>query len=572
MKFLIRKIYIILFLMSTLLFGVNVFAKESKIQYTKENISNYFSGIVSANYADSKSAFKHLKKVQSLKNHHSNYNIQFLRTLVLLEKFEQAFEFAKNAWRENELFFEADLMIGLYYFLKQENFEAEKHFKRLNNMYKYDIVFQNLVGNVLLSLTKASENNEIESLQYLNKIPDRYFYLKKIQKSFIYCHFGKKETENLFRELIENEDYDFSRYSFFLVSTLLHDNKNLEAKKIIDNLREKHFSNLLINQTGNLILNNKLEKVKNFFNCKNPKDVIAEFLYIIANLHANEKDYELSNFYLKISLFINNKFEMNKTLLAENLYYQKKYKLSENVFYSLKPISETYSWHSSKSIASILLDTVGKERSISSLKKEFDLLKNRNFKHYYEMANFYKDNEYFEESIKYYSLALQNINSDHYLFPKILDRRGSSFERIGEWEKAEKDLTESLKILPDEPYVLNYLAYSWVEKKINLDKALEMLRHAVSLKENDGYIIDSLGWAYYAKKDYIKAEKFLREAVKLKPEDPVINDHYADSLWMLNKDIQARYVWKYVLSLDDIKEELRDNVNNKLTFGITNES
>ena len=191
MKYNIKKIYLILFLIVGLAYTTECFAKESNIKYSKENISNYFSGIVSANYADSKSAFKHLKKVQSLKNHHSNYNIQFLRTLVLLEKFEQAFEFAKNAWRENELFFEADLMIGLYYFLKQENFEAEKHFKRLNNMYKYDIVFQNLVGNVLLSLTKASENNEIESLQYLNKIPDRYFYLKKIQKSFIYCHFGK---------------------------------------------------------------------------------------------------------------------------------------------------------------------------------------------------------------------------------------------------------------------------------------------------------------------------------------------------------------------------------------------
>ena len=171
---------------------------------------------------------------------------------------------------------------------------------------------------------------------------------------------------------------------------------------------------------------------------------------------------------------------------------------------------------------------------------------------------------------KYFSLALKNINLDHQLVPKILDRRGTSYERIGEWEKAEKDLTNSLEILPDEPYVLNYLAYSWIEKRINLEKSLEMLKRAINLKKNDGYIIDSLGWGYYVTKDYVQAAKFLQLAVKLKPQDPIINDHYADALWMLNKNIQARYVWKYVLTLDGVEKKLIKSVNHKLTFGINN--
>ena len=118
------------------------------------------------------------------------------------------------------------------------------------------------------------------------------------------------------------------------------------------------------------------------------------------------------------------------------------------------------------------------------------------FFHYYELANFYKDNEYFKDSIKYYSLALKNINLDHHLVPKILDRRGTSYERIGEWEKAEKDLTNSLEILPDEPYVLNYLAYSWIEKRINLEKSLEMLKRATNLKKNDGSNYSYLCYLY----------------------------------------------------------------------------
>ena len=140
---------------------------------------------------------------------------------------------------------------------------------------------------------------------------------------------------------------------------------------------------------------------------------------------------------------------------------------------------------------------------------------------------------------------------------------------LGEWDKAEEDLTESLRILPDQPHVLNYLAYSWIDKGININKALEMLKKAVTLRKNDGYIIDSLGWAYYINKNYIIAERFLQRAVQLKPLDPIINDHYADSLWMLNKNIQARYFWNHVLSLDDTEQKLKDSINQKLIFGIT---
>ena len=95
-----------------------------------------------------------------------------------------------------------------------------------------------------------------------------------------------------------------------------------------------------------------------------------------------------------------------------------------------------------------------------------------------------------------------------------------------------------------------------------------MLKRAIELKKNDGYIIDSLGWAYYAKKNYIEAGKFLQKAVELMPLDPIINDHYADTLWMLNKNIQARYIWKYVLELDTAEQKLKENINKKLVFGL----
>ena len=572
MRYFIKNIYFILLLITILFLDTETFGKDSKVKYSRNNISNYLSGIISVNQDYTNAAFKYLNKVQSLKNHHSNFNVQFIRTLILLEKFEQAFAFSKDVWLEDEYFFETDLLLGLEFFIKNDYLNAEKHFERLNKISRYNLLFEGFLGNILIAWIKASENNKEDSFKFLDKVPERYHNLKKIQNSFLQCYFDTSKTQIAFEQLMNNEDSDFSRYNFFFANYLLFKNKNIEAEKVINLSRKTHKSNLLIKQTENFILTGNSKKIKNLFNCKNPMDVIAEIFYVIANIYSTEKNYQLSNFYLKISFFLNNKFTPNKTLLAENFFYQQKYELSKKIYNSLKSIGPVYSWYASINLAIILSDIEDKEYAVFDLEDEFNLLSNPDLEHNYELANFFKDREYYQESIKYYSLALQNIKQNHFLFSKILDRRGTSYERLGDWDNAEKDLKESLRILPDQPHVLNYLGYSWIDRGINIDKALEMIIRANELKKNDGYITDSLGWAFYVKKNYLDAEKFLQRAVEILPLDPIINDHYADTLWMLNKHIQARYFWKHVLGLDTVEQKLKDNVSKKLIFGITKKS
>jgi hypothetical protein len=388
MNFFIKKIYIILFLLTILLVGSKLFAKESKIRYTKENISSYFSGIISVNQSYNNEAFEYLKKVKSLKNMHSRFNAEYIRTLILIEKFEQAFAFSKSVWTNDEFIFETDLLLGLDYFINKDYVNAEIHFERLNKISQYNLFFNDFIGNVLIAWSKASQGNKEDSFKFLEEVPKPYHQIKKTQNIFLQCYFDDPQTLNSFEELIRNKDYNFSRYSFFLANYLLFNNKTIEAKKIIKNSRKKYNSNLLIKQTESFFLNHEYEKVKNFFNCKNPKDSLGEFFYVIANLHSSENNYQLSNFYMKISLFLNNKFLMNKALLAENYYYQKKNGLSKNIYQSLKSIGQAYSWYASRRIAAILLDVKGKEYSISSLEDEFNLLSNPNFEDYYELAKF----------------------------------------------------------------------------------------------------------------------------------------------------------------------------------------
>ena len=207
------------------------------------------------------------------------------------------------------------------------------------------------------------------------------------------------------------------------------------------------------------------------------------------------------------------------------------------------------------------------DEAIRILKIGYRNLNSPNIYQSYDFANFLKNNEKFKEAIKYYTKVLKSISKTHELYPKAKDGRGIAYEQIGDWTKAEKDFLDSLEAKPDQAYVINYLAYSWIEKGINIEKSLKMLEEANRLKSNDGYITDSLGWALYKLKKYDKAKEYLKKAVQLMPLDPIVNDHFADILWMNGEKLQARYYWKYVLSLEDTKIDLKKNIMKKILDG-----
>ena len=126
----------------------------------------------------------------------------------------------------------------------------------------------------------------------------------------------------------------------------------------------------------------------------------------------------------------------------------------------------------------------------------------------------------------------------------------------------------SLEVNPDQAYVINYLAYSWIEQGIKINKSLNMLEKANKLRSNDPYITDSLGWALFKLERFKEAKDYLQLAVRLLPGDPVVNDHYGDVLWKNGNKIQARYYWNYVLNLKQTENELKKIIEQKLIIGL----
>ena len=218
---------------------------------------------------------------------------------------------------------------------------------------------------------------------------------------------------------------------------------------------------------------------------------------------------------------------------------------------------QIYYWYSVKKETQIISKESGNLEGLKFIKNKFNQIENKNAKIIFDMANFYKNSKKYKEAINYYNKIIIELDKDSDLYADILYRRGGSYERLGNYLKADEDLLKSLEINPDDAYILNYLAYSWLERNYKIDEAMVMLEKAYDLKKEDPYIIDSIGWAYYLINDFSKAEDHMKKAVQLMPEDPVVNDHYGDILWKLDRKIQARYFWNSVLNFEDTVEEMK---------------
>ena len=229
---------------------------------------------------------------------------------------------------------------------------------------------------------------------------------------------------------------------------------------------------------------------------------------------------------------------------------------------------EAFSWYSAKQNAKIFIKEGKKEQALKLITNTYKRLSEKNIYQTFDYAKFLKNNDQFEDSIKLYTQIIKKIKKDHPLYPKVKDGRGVAYERLGKWDKAEKDLLSSLDSSPDQAYVINYLAYSWIEQGVKIEKSLDMLEKANNLRSNDPYITDSLGWALFKLQRYEESKNYLQLAVKLLPGDPIVNDHYGDVLWKSGKQLQARYYWNYVLNLEKTEEDLKKAVEEKLIKGL----
>ncbi|WP_438275345.1 tetratricopeptide repeat protein [Nitrobacter sp.] len=286
-----------------------------------------------------------------------------------------------------------------------------------------------------------------------------------------------------------------------------------------------------------------------------PQTGAAEALYGIGASLTRRGGEDLALVYLQLALYLAPNHPMALLSLADLYESVKKPQMAIGV-YERVPADSPLKRNAQIQLATDL-DAV--DRSDEAIKILKDVIEQdpKDLEAIMALGNVERGRKKFADCAKTYTKGIDVIaeakdkpNWVYYYF------RGICEERSKNWDKAEVDMKKALEIQPEQPHVLNYLGYSWIDRGTNLDEAMKMIKRAVDQRPDDGYIVDSLGWAYYRIGNYEEAVKTLERAINLKPEDPTVNDHLGDAYWRVGRTLEAKFQWSHARDLKPEPDEL----------------
>jgi tetratricopeptide (TPR) repeat protein len=296
---------------------------------------------------------------------------------------------------------------------------------------------------------------------------------------------------------------------------------------------------------------------------------VAEVLFDIGGLLRSDKLNGQSILFSRLALYLNPKLDIANLLVGGLLQDGGHLESAIDAYKAITPDSP-YRWGAQLAIADALRDL---KRTDEAAKQLQDLVaaEPKRSEAAIVLGDLYRQEKRFPEAAAAYTTAIDRIGKPQQNDWAVFYFRGTAYERDKHWDKAEPDFLKALELSPDQPYVLNYLAYTWVEKREHLDEALKMLNKAVEARPEEGFIVDSLGWAYFQLGDYKKAVGYLERAVELQPDDPVLNDHLGDAYWRVGRKAEARFQWSRALNFKPEADQV-GQIESKIHDGMKPET
>lgn len=368
---------------------------------------------------------------------------------------------------------------------------------------------------------------------------------------------GQKKKAQAFFNKIDTQKFSSTRVKELQLYSSLKFNNKTKAKELLESLSYKDLNQKdydIKNISSNLeILNPVLTQ----------KDGLAEVFYNISSWYYQKDLYKFSIFFGKLSLRLRKDFNAMRLLLASSFELIDLENNADEIVSQVNTKNPYYMKFLKLRVS--LNDEIKKKNKIKPLLEELINNHPKNWELKILLADIYRTEKNYDESINLYSQIIENVFDENKW--SIFYSRGIAYERLNKWEKAEEDLKMAMTLQPNDPYVINYLAYSWLDRKMNIDLALNLLEKAVELEPSDGYILDSLGWAHYLSNSYEKSIYFLEKAVSFLPNDPTLNDHLGDAYWKSGRYDEAQSQWKRVLIIDP-EFKNKDDVKKKIELGI----
>ena len=424
-----------------------------------------------------------------------------------------------------------------------------------------------LAATLLSAWTLASPSEAKQATDAIDKLAgaDWYAIFKDLHAALILDLAGQKKDAAKRFERSYKLDPTALRVVQSYGSFLSRQGNTSEALKVFaafDEALPRH--PLIVEETAELKAGKKLPLM-----IETPQAGAAEVLYGLGAALGRRGGEDLGLIYLQLALYLVPSHPLALLSLGDLYEAMKKPELA-NKTYERVPLNSALQRNAQIQLA-LNLDALDRTDEAKASLEKLIAANPRDLEAIMALGNVLRGRKQFAECADVYSKGIDTITKPEKSNWVIYYFRGICLERSKQWAKAEEDLKKSLELYPDQPHVLNYLGYSWIDQGLNLDEGMRMIKRAVEQRADDGYIVDSLGWAYYRLGNMEEAVKQLERAVELKPEDPTINDHLGDAYWRVGRVLEARFQWSHARDLKPEPEDLV-KIEAKLKSGLPDDT
>jgi tetratricopeptide (TPR) repeat protein len=424
-----------------------------------------------------------------------------------------------------------------------------------------------LTATLLSAWTMASPGEAKSAVDTIDKLAgaDWYAIFKDLHAALILDLAGQKKEAAKRFERAYKLDPTALRVVQSYGSFLSRQGNNAEALKVFATFEEalpRH--PLIVEAVNELKAGKKLAPMVD-----TPQAGAAEVLYGLGSALGRRGGEDLGLVYLQLALYLVPSHPLALLSLGDLYEAMKKPELA-NKTYERVPLNSPLQRNAQIQLA-LNLDTLEKTDEAKASLEKLIAANPGDLEAIMALGNVLRGRKQFAECADVYTKGIDTITKTEKSNWVIYYFRGICLERAKQWGRAEADLKKSLDLFPDQPHVLNYLGYSWIDQGLNLDDGMRMIKRAVEQRADDGYIVDSLGWAYYRLGNMDEAVKHLERAVELKPEDPTINDHLGDAYWRVGRTLEARFQWSHARDLKPEPDDLV-KIEEKLKAGLPDDT
>ena len=526
-----------------------------KVEFAKKKswVGQYLSGYHATQIKDYEKAAQYFAHSVNLDNSSEYTKSQTMNLLIVTGKFKDAFRIADHLYQNNQ-----NSLAAIVKIIKEVERGNFKSADIIANQLSKNKETATVINQVIYAWIKFGNGNYLGAKAILESLQQHKRYLP-----FINYHYAMiselagnhKKADELYAYLAEIENPPIgiaaATYNYYIKTK-----RPAQAEKIAESYGKDRVKHLVL-----------------YHRVDDTKSGIAEALSDTASIIMTEYKDDSAATFFRLALYLEPNFDEAKLLLANILMNQGDYESANKL---LKSISEKSSVHDVAKLAIARnyedLEEGGKakqyyEKLAEGTNTKLDALIN--------LGDLKRQSENYDDAIDYYTQALNYGLADAEAqkadidpsFWAIYFARGVSYERLGKWDLAEKDLKKALEIQPDQPDVLNYLGYSWIDMGKNIEQGIKMVKNAYELKPEDSHILDSVGWGYYKLGDYESALQFLEAAITQLPYDATINEHLGDVYWQMGRHTEAKYQWHRALENEPEKDAIH-GLNTKIRDGM----